>query len=343
MRPERRRPLARLALLLTLLIAPAACAPLVIEAGPADRRPWLVDDHAALMADGTRLPLRAWRPKGEAAAAVVALHGFGDYSNAFAEFGPTLAAAGVAVFAPDQRGFGRAGRWGRWHGADAMVADARALVALVRAELPGRPVFLMGESMGGAVAMLAMTEAGSADGAILSAPAVWGRQWMPWYQAWSLELAGHTIPWLPLNPRGLPFKPSDNIEMLRRLGRDPLFLKNPRVDAVYGLVELMDAAQDAAPDVRGPLLVLYGGRDDLVPKKPTCAMLGKLRSRPPTEPDLRVVLYPNGYHMLFRDLQGGRVVADIAAWAKDPEAQLPSGNERDPDGDWLHRFCRATG
>ena len=342
MRPERRHPLACLALLLTLLIAPAACAPLIIEAGPADRRPWLVDDHAALMVDGTRLPLRAWRPEGEAAAAVVALHGFGDYSNAFAEFGPTLAAAGVAVFAPDQRGFGRAGRWGRWHGADAMVADARALVAMVRRDLPGRPVFLMGESMGGAVAMLAMTEAGSADGAILSAPAVWGRQWMPWYQAWTLELAGHTIPWLPLNPRGLPFKPSDNIEMLRRLGRDPLFLKNPRVDAVYGLVELMDAAQHAAPDARGPLLVLYGGRDDLVPKKPTCAMLGKLRSRPSAEPVLRVVLYPNGYHMLFRDLDGARVVADIAAWAKDPRADLPSGHERDPDGDWLQRFCRVT-
>ena len=339
MRPERRRPLARLALFLTLLLAPAACAPLVIEPGPADRRPWLVDDQAALMADGARLPLRAWRPPGETTAAVVALHGFGDYSNAFAEFGPTLAAAGVAVFAPDQRGFGRSGRWGRWHGADALVADARALVALVRAELPGRPVFLMGESMGGAVAMLAMTEAGSADGAILSAPAVWGRHWMPWYQAWSLELAGHTIPWLPLNPRGLPFKPSDNIEMLRRLGRDPLFLKNPRVDAVYGLVELMDAAQDAAPDVKGPLLVLYGGKDDLVPKKPTCAVLGALRGRPSAERDLRVVLYPNGYHMLFRDLQGDRVVADIAAWARDPGADLPSGNERDPDGDWLRRFC----
>src|SRR3546814_18575226 len=108
----------------------------------------------------------------------------------------------------------------------------------------------MGESMGGAVAMLAMTEPDTADGAILSAPAVWGRPWMPWYQSWSLELAAHSIPWLPLNPRGLPFKPSDNIEMLRRLARDPLFVKNPRVDAVYGLVDRMDAAQDAAPDMR---------------------------------------------------------------------------------------------
>lgn len=340
MPPERRRVPFLLALLVTLTLG--ACAPLVIDHGPADRRPWLVDDRWALMDDGVRLPLRAWRPPGETVAAVVALHGFGDYSNAFAEFGPTMAEAGVAVFAADQRGFGRAGRWGRWHGVGRMVADARALVALVRAEFPDRPVYLMGESMGGAVAMLAATEAGAADGAILSAPAVWGRRWMPLYQSWTLELAGHAIPWLPLNPRGLPFKPSDNIEMLRRLARDPLFLKNPRVDAVYGLVDLMDAAQDAAPRVLGPVLVLYGGKDELVPKRPTCSALGKLRDRPDAAGPFRVVLYPNGYHMLFRDLAGGRVVTDIAAWARDPRATLPSGDERDPEGAWLDRFCAGS-
>ncbi len=337
MRCDRRLP-AVVAVLAALLLT--ACAPTVITAGPADRQPWLVDGHAALMADGTRLALRTWRPASEAVAAIVTLHGFGDYSNAFADLGPTLAESGVAVFAADQRGFGRAGRWGRWHGVDAMVDDARTLVALARDAYPGRPVYLMGESMGGAVAMLAMAGATrAADGAILSAPAVWGREWMPFYQVWALELAGHAIPWLPLNPRGLPFKPSDNIEMLRRLGRDPLFVKNPRVDAVYGLVGLMDAAQDAAPAVHGPLLVLYGGRDDLVPKKPTCAVLGKLRARPVEAGTMRAVLYPDGHHMLFRDLDGARVVADIAAWARDPHAPLPSGDERAPDGAWLRRFC----
>lgn len=353
MQPDRRCALPvsafALVLALSLSLVLAACTPTVIDHGPADRQPWMIDDHAALMADSMRLPLRVWRPGGETVAAVVALHGFGDYSNAFAEFGPTLAAAGVAVIAPDQRGFGRAGRWGRWHGAAAMVEDARTLVALVRAAYPGQPVYLMGESMGGAVALLAMAGRATgngdpaADGVILSAPAVWGREWMPFYQRWALELAGHSIPWLPLNPRGLPFKPSDNIEMLRRLARDPLFVKNPRVDAVYGLVDLMDAAQDAAPGVRGPLLVLYGGRDDLVPKKPTCAVLGKLRARPAGAGGMRVVLYPDGHHMLFRDLDGGRVVADIAAWARDPAAALPSGDERDPDGPWLKRFCAGPG
>ena len=340
MPPERSRALPVLALILSLFLT--ACAPMIVTFGPSDRQPWLVDDQWAVMADGMRLPIRTSRPQGEAVAAVVALHCFGDYSNAFADFGPTLAKSGVAVFAVDQRGFGRAGAWGRWHGFEAMVGDARALVALVRSELPGRPVYLMGESMGGAVALLAMTGELAADGTIVSAPAVWGRAWMPGYQVWALELAGHTIPWLPLNPRGLPFKPSDNIEMLRKLARDPLFLKNPRVDAVYGLVDLMDAAQAAVPQVQGPLLVLYCDNDDLVPKKPTCAMLRKLRLRPGGERDLRVVLYPDGYHMLFRDLKGDRVVADIAAWARNPQGPLPSGDERDPDGAWLNRFCDTS-
>jgi alpha-beta hydrolase superfamily lysophospholipase len=130
--------------------------------------------------------------------------------------------------------------------------------------------------------------------------------------------------------------------MLRRLAKDPLFVKNPRVDAVYGLVGLMDAAQEAAPRVRGPVLLLYGGKDDLVPKKPTCAALAKLRSREGGQDDMRVVLYPNGHHMLFRDLDGERVVRDIAAWARNPRTPLPSGDERDPDGAWLERFCDRT-
>ena len=71
-------------------------------------------------------------------------------------------------------------------------------------------------------------------------------------------------------------------------------------------------------------------------------MLGKLRARPADAGGMRVVLYPDGHHMLFRDLDGGRVVADIAAWARDPAGALPSGDERAPDGAWLTRFCTGA-
>jgi len=326
-----RRFFALVAFAFALALA-AACAPQIAPPGDETVAPRLEARPFAVMDDGRRLPLTVWPADGEAAAGVVALHGFGDYANAFADLGPALAAAGVTVYAVDQRGFGQAPGFGAWHGHRRLARDAEALVRLAKAELPDRPVYLLGESMGGAVAMLVLADGDTAaDGAVLSAPAVWGRDWMPLVQTLGLDILAHTMPWLPLEPRGIRITPSDNVEMLRALSRDPLFIKRPRVDAVHGLVALMDAAQAAVPDVARPVLVLYGRRDDLVPRAPTCAMLARLPE------DRRVALYAEGYHMLFRDLAGDTVSADIAAWTRDPQASLPSGSEVGPDT--LSGFC----
>lgn len=327
-----RRLLPLSCLSLFLLLALPACAPQIARSGSESVEPHLIQRPFAVMDDGTRLPMTIWRPDGAATAAAVALHGFGDYSNAYAELGPDLAAKGVAVYAADQRGFGEAPGYGMWHGHRRLARDAETLVRLAKRDTPGVPVYLIGESMGGAVAMLALAEPDTrADGAVLSAPAVWGRDWMPLAQTLGLDILAHTLPWLPLEPRGIRIRPSDNTAMLRALGRDPLFLKRPRVDLVHGLVGLMDAAQAAAPKLTRPVLVLYGRRDDLVPRRPTCGMLEAL------PPDHRVALYGDGYHMLFRDLERSRVIADIAAWTGDPTAALPSGEEASEAT--LARFC----
>ncbi|WP_281683688.1 alpha/beta hydrolase [Thalassobaculum salexigens] len=322
----------RLSLTLACLLVLAACAPQIARPGTEQVTPELVQRPFAVMEDGIRLPMRIWRPEGRAEAAVVALHGFGDYSNAFAQLGADLAAQGVTVYAADQRGFGEAPGYGMWHGRARMARDAETLVRLAKRDAPGVPVYLLGESMGGAVAMLTLSDPQTeADGAVLSAPAVWGRDWMPLVQSLSLDIMAHTVPWLPLEPRGIRLIPSDNIAMLRALARDPLFIKRPRVDAVHGLVALMDAAQAAAPELNGAILVLYGRKDELVPRRPTCAMLEAL------PPGRRVALYADGYHMLFRDLERAQVIADIAAWTRDPTAVLPSGEEA--GAATLKRFC----
>ena len=109
--------------------------------------------------------------------------------------------------------------------------------------------------------------------------------------------------------------------MLRDNGRDPLIIKETRVDAIYGLVGLMDRSLAAAPRIRAPALVLYGSREEVIPGKAALAMLRRLPP-PPERP--RIALYPQGYHMLLRDLEAEVVRADIAAWIADPKAALPS-------------------
>lgn len=305
----------------------AACAPTTVPMGPAVAAPSLNDERFTA-ADGAVLPVRVWRPESNPFKAVVlALHGFNDYSNSFDDAAKFWAGRGIVTYAYDQRGFGRAPNREKWAGVATMVADLRAVADRVGARHPGVPFYLLGDSMGGAVVLAALAGTKGrdaiADGAVLVAPAVWGRALMNPVQSGFLWLLAHTIPWYPLTGQGLRIKPSDNIEMLKALGKDPLVIKTARVEVLWGLTNLMDAALDAVPrlDETGPrALVLYGMKDEIVPNEPSLAMLDRLPRNA-----ARVAIYKGGYHMLLRDLKARTAWQDIAAWIAAPEAPLPSG------------------
>ena len=320
----------RLGLLLAVFLA--GCAPLAVPAGPRQAEPTIADGALATY-DGTLLPLHAWLPADNGAddegvrAVILALHGFNDYGNFFASAGAFLGERGIASYAYDQRGFGSTANRGLWPGTRALTADAKAAAQALSRRHPGVPLYILGESMGGAVATLAVTDrdAPDVDGVILSAPAVWGRSTMPWYQTAALWLTAHTVPGMTLTGRGLKIIPSDNIEMLRALSRDPLVIKNTRIDSVFGLDNLMDAALAAAPALDRRALILYGERDELIPKEPVRQFLGDLP--PAGNASRRVAIYEDGYHMLLRDLQAETVLIDIAAWIADATQPLPSGSD----------------
>lgn len=322
-----------------LIVAGCSIPPQQESFAMSPREPALLKNHA-VMDDGYELPLEHWQPESTPSAVVLALHGFNDYHNAFATVGPYLASRGIATYAYDQRGFGATARRGRWAGAHRMVADARTMVELLREQYPQQPVYLLGESMGGAVSLATAGEAAASelvDGIVLVAPAVWARQTMPWYQRWALAVARTVAPnWRPTG-HSLKRQASDNIDMLRSLGRDPLVIKETRIDTVAGLADLMDVALASTPRLRTRTLVLYGERDEIVPKLPTCRMLQTL----PQDVNWKLGLYPNGYHMLTRDLNGEQVIDDIASWILTPQQPLPSGFQADQQ-DWNSRLCQQA-
>lgn len=322
------------ALALSILLLLSGCTPLRQPLGEFEQPALLLPDRA-LMADGYELPLSAWRPQTAPVAVVLALHGFNDYRTAFRGVGDYLASQGILTYAADQRGFGETAHRGLWPGDAPLAADAQSLLQLIRSAHPGLPVYLLGVSMGGAVAIRASTAGPPlADGVILVAPAVWSRLTMPWYQRLALELAVRIAPgWRPTG-ESLGFLPSDNLPMLQALFEDPLVIKKTRIDTTYGLVDLMDTALAAAPALPVKGLVLYGERDQLIPRQPTCRLLDSLPAS-----GWRFGLYPQGYHMLLRDLQAERVWRDVAHWIKDEPGPLPSGQERARPA-W-NEFCSA--
>lgn len=285
------------------------------------------------MPDGTALPYREWLPKGRPSAVVLALHGMNDSRDAWAYPAPDFAAAGVAVFSPDLPGFGATPSRGLWPGTDRLVADTDAMARALRARFPHTRLILMGESMGAAVLMVAATrpDPPPADGYVLIAPAVWGRAEMNIALRGLLWVAVHTFPEVRVTGQGIvKVKASDNRAALVRLSMDPLTIHATRVDAVAGLVDLMDAALAAASRFHARALLLYGGHDELVPPRATAATWRALPAGPV------LAFYPDGYHLLLRDHDRAEPIGDILAWIRDPAAPLPSGADRAAAA-WLAR------
>jgi alpha-beta hydrolase superfamily lysophospholipase len=312
-----------------LVAAPAfaaACSPMVQVAGVpgADFSGPRLEEDRFVSFDGARLALSRWEADGEPWAVVVALHGLNDYAEAFTFAGPAWARAGITTYAYDQRGFGRSPQRGVWAGETLMAEDLRTFCRLLRARYPGALLAAVGESMGGAVAISAFASDRPPDAAllVLTAPAVWGWSSQPWLYRTTLWLGAHTIGSRALlPPRAITrrIRASDNIEHLRTMGRDPHMIFRTRIDALYGLVNLMQSARTKIARVGAPILYCYGANDQIIPEEPSFYAASKLK---PTD---RSAYYEQGWHLLTRDLQRDVVIADIAAFIRDPAAPPPSG------------------
>lgn len=336
------RPMAnaglRMAALLVaaLSVAVAACATPVTQGAFVPSAPvspaFLPERNEFIAQDGARLGLTVWPAEGtdNPDYVVVGVHGMNDYANAFHMAAPYWARHGVTTYAYDQRGFGRSPNKGIWPEEELMREDLRTAVKVARARHPEAVITVVGISMGGSVAMTAFgsDRPPEADRLIVSGPGLrgWGSI-NPLYRV-SLWTSAHVNPdWLVVPPVGLvKIEPSDNNEMLRRTWSDPHMTYRTRIDQVYGLVALMENANSAAARLKPsvPALISYGARDIVIPEN------GVRRTADILPSHVRTVYYPNGYHMLLRDLQAERVHADYLAFMKDPAAAMPSGEAEWP-------------
>jgi len=304
-------------LLATAALLAACAAPQTQPLSKINTSPALHEDYF-LANDGYRLPFLSTPETNTKApsAVVIALHGFNDYSRAFEGMCNYLVDRSIACLAYDQRGFGATNHRGLWPQEGRLENDLQQLIELLSSKHPNTPIYLAGESMGGAVILSTMTRLPehikrSVQGLALFAPAVWGRDTQPWYQRWALALAVRIAPdWTPTGA-SLEIVATDNIEALRQMGRDELVIKETRIDAVYGLTNLMDKALKDARHINTKALIMYGEKDEVIPMEPTCTMLHSMNN---ANADYTFRLYPNGYHMLTRDLQAETVFSELYQW-----------------------------
>lgn len=259
--------------------------------------------------DGEQVPYRVWRAT-EPRALALLLHGAFDYSGAFDEIGVAFSAHGLTAMAIDQRGFGATRSRGRWCGENRMICDAIEAVSFLRARCGSSlPVFIVGESMGAAVAVHAAANAPYLNlaGIVLAAPgAVTGTV---------LRLFGALIaPLLKF------FTPNSGLVAVRlkagelspsaanRLMNDPMVLHRLRPEMLLGLFNMAQDALDEAAAIHVPALTLAGSKDDLI------GILHIERLHRRLAGEKRWVRFKGGPHLLLHWKHNERVLERVFSW-----------------------------
>ncbi|MGY1709785.1 alpha/beta fold hydrolase [Geodermatophilus sp. SYSU D00758] len=286
--------------------------------------------------DGARLAERRWRPDGEVRGTVQVVHGLSEHAGRYERLARALTARGLAVGALDQRGHGRSsestgpGRFGAGVDREAVLDDVRDLQERLSADHPGVPAFLLGHSLGSAVALASAQR----DGAGLAGLALSGAigvadnlaEVVPQLEGAVAGGMGDTA-MDALGGFNAPFEPART--PYDWLSRDPAevdaYLADPLcgddVPPTYGYGAAMfdlivrvagEGAIAALPD--GLPVLLLAGRSDPVGGQDAAqvtALADRLRARGlPVE--LR--LYPEARHEVFNETNRDEVTADLLAW-----------------------------
>jgi alpha-beta hydrolase superfamily lysophospholipase len=259
---------------------------------------------------GLDLHAQAWLPDGDARAVIAIAHGLGEHSGRYARLAEELVAQSHAVYAVDHRGHGRSpGPRANIERFDHLVSDFCAFAGRASRQHPGAPVFLLGHSMGGAVAFAsALRLQESLRGLVLSAPALGMDPIAPVRKlvAGVLSTLAPNTGLLRLPPSAVSRDPA----VVRAYEADPLV--HHRAIPARTLVELlraMDGFLAQAPRLRLPTLVLHGTADTLVP------VVGARPVYQALDATKRTVRYYEGlYHEVFNEPERAQVLADTVQW-----------------------------
>lgn len=272
---------------------------------------------------GLEVHWQAWLPDRPPRAIVTIAHGGAEHGGRYAWTAAQLTARGYAVYAIDHRGHGRSGGPRAYvDRIDNAVTDLHALDELARERNPGIPVFLLGHSMGGLIALAyALRHQERLAGLVLSAPlAVLDANPAARLAVRALSAVAPRLPVYKIDGTTVSRDP----EVVRAYDSDPLNHRGMLPARTVGeLAATVATLPDRLPELRLPILTVYGTGDRLVDN--AGSLLVEQRSG---SEDTTLIAYDGLYHEVLNEPERERVVADVADWidARAPGASSPHGS-----------------
>lgn len=264
--------------------------------------------------NGPTLYLQAWMPESPQASLLL-IHGLGEHSGRYGALVEGLVDLGLAVFTFDGRGHGKSQRPKPSAYIDSLaeyLGDIDALFSKVKGYVSGVPVFIMGHSMGGGMAVAyALKYQPELSGIILSAPAIQedaGTSRLLKALSGIMNKLAPRLKVLELEKQFLSRIP----EAVQAYREDPLvYQEKIPVRTAYEILQMMRYIQSHAGSFDFPFLILHGTADRLT--NPTGSQF--LVDRSPSK-DKTFLNFEGAYHELLNDLDREEVLEAILGWVK---------------------------
>ena len=270
----------------------------------------------------TTPPMLTWEPDAAPSCVLLCVHGLGLYNHSYEDFGKRMAKAGVSVCAIDVRGFGS---WAEAQGHekvdfDGCLADIKATLKVLHKVHPNLPVFIVGESMGGAIALRATAlYPDLVSGLISSVPAADRFQ----QKRTALKVAAHLLasPDKPFDVgTGIINQATVNPELKQAWLSDPLDRLNVSANELLQFQAFMNQNHASAKLITNkPVLIVQGCKDRLVRPEGTVELYNELGT-----PDRELILIPKSEHLIFEENQcSDQVLEAVVGWIN---SHLPANN-----------------
>lgn len=263
--------------------------------------------------DGLNLRCYAVQPTtGSPQARVILVHGLGDHAGSlpYQNLSAYLAARNFAVYAFDLRGHGQSeGKRMAVTAFQELRQDVGSFVALVQSTPPDAPLFLVGLSLGGLIALnYSQHFPDGLTGVVGIAPAV-TEAGVPALVRWLVPLLARLAPGFAFDP-GLDLQGiSRDTAVAQAYTSDPLFQTRTTLRLAAELLLAMAETRRLAAQLHLPLLILHGTADTIVPPAGSALFWQQAAS-----PDKERLTYDGAYHNLLLEPNREQIFADIVRW-----------------------------
>jgi acylglycerol lipase len=266
-----------------------------------------------LAADRTTIYQQSWQPADRPIRAIIAIvHGYAEHSDRYSHVATNLVAQGFAVYSFDLCGHGKSS--GDRCYVDAFsdyLTDLDRFLTEIRQHHLERKLFLLGHSMGGAIAIRYILDYQTTlQGVILSAPFLGSR---------AENVPAPVVAFLKLLSQFLPKLPSIRVDS-SQISSDPAivqaYLTDPLINTakmplrtlaeIFGNIHQIQQRQQT---IELPMLIMHGTADGLAHVSHSKRLYEGISSV-----DKTLKLYPGLYHEIFNEPDRSRVFTDLNQW-----------------------------